>query len=156
MKETTLDVLFYLLDNFSDYDDSGQNRDILHDQLEDAGFPATKITQAFDWLESLSDEKKYIITPPREYSTRIFSTSEQHWLNPECQGYLMFLHDSQVLSRDNMEFIIDKVLALKDVDFNLNKLKWVVLMILLNQPDKEAEFAWMDDIAMGGSLPVYH
>ena len=156
MKETTLDVLFYLLDNFSDYDDSGQNRDILHDQLEDAGFPATKINQAFDWLESLSDEKKHIIIPPREHSTRIFSTNEQHWLSSECQGYLMFLHDSQVLSRDNMEFIIDKVLALKDVDFNLNKLKWVVLMILLNQPDKEAEFAWMDDIAMGGTLPVYH
>ncbi|HHL19389.1 MAG TPA: DUF494 family protein, partial [Thiothrix sp.] len=80
MKETTLDVLFYLLDNFSDYDDSGQNRDILHNQLEDAGFPARKITQAFDWLESLSDEKKYIIIPPRERSTRIFSTNEQHWL----------------------------------------------------------------------------
>jgi Smg protein len=156
MKETTLDVLFYLLDNFSDYDDSGQNRDILHNQLEDAGFPALKITQAFDWLESLSDEEKYTITSPRENSTRIFSINEQHWLNSECQGYLMFLHATQVLSRDNMEFIIDKVLALRDVDFNLNKLKWVVLMILLNQPDKEAEFAWMDDIAMGGSLPVYH
>lgn len=156
MKETTLDVLFYLLDNFSDYDDSGQNRDVLHNQLEDAGFPALKITQAFDWLESLSDENKYIITEPRERSTRVFSNHERHWLNPECQGYLMFLHDSQVLSRDNMEFIIDKVLALKDTDFTLNKLKWVVLMILLNQPDKEAEFTWMDDIAMSGTQPVYH
>ena len=156
MKENTLDVLFYLFDNFSDYNDAEQNRSVLHNQLESAGFPTGEISKAFDWLESLGDEDELFIAQPKKASIRIYSSKEQRWLNPECRGYLMFLHDSNVLSSDNMEFIIDKILALKDIDFNLNKLKWVVLMILLNQPNKEAEFAWMDDIAMSNRPPVYH
>ena len=124
--------------------------------MENAGFPTGEISKAFDWLESLGDEDELFISQPQKASIRIYSSKEQRWLNPECRGYLMFLRDSNVLSSDNMEFIIDKILALKDIDFNLNKLKWVVLMILLNQPNKEAEFAWMDDIAMSNRPPVYH
>jgi len=29
-------------------------------------------------------------------------------------------------------------------------------MLLLNQPDTEAEYIWMDDVALGEEAPVYH
>lgn len=156
MKENTLDVLFYLFDNFSDYDESGQNREVLQGHLLDAGFPSGEISKAFDWLESLGDETEYGFVPSSSEAFRVFSPRERRWLNPECQGYLLYLTESGVLTDETREFIIDKILVLRDIDFDLDKLKWVVLMILLNNPDMEAEYTWMDDIAMSETPPVYH
>ncbi len=56
MKENTLDVLFYLFDNLSDYEDTNQNRQVLHTHLENAGYSSNDISKAFDWLESLAIE----------------------------------------------------------------------------------------------------
>ncbi len=30
--------------------------------------------------------------------------------------------------------------------FNLEDVKWVVLMVLFNQPGQEANYAWMEDL----------
>lgn len=156
MKEKTLDVLFYLFDNFSDYNDSSQNREVMHGHLQSVGFPDVQISKAFDWLESLGDEQEHALRHPKTQSIRIFSPKEKRWLTTDCRNYLMYLHNSGVLATETREFIIDKVLALRDIDFDLDKLKWVVLLILLNHPDKEAEYTWMDDIAMSEEPPVFH
>ncbi|HIQ06991.1 MAG TPA: DUF494 domain-containing protein [Thiotrichaceae bacterium] len=156
MKEKTLDVLFYLFDNISDYSDPKQNRSVLTHILQDAGFPNPQINKAFDWLESL-DGKHYRLTrPQRSQSLRIFSERENRWLDTECQNHLIYLQNNDVLNPETREFIIDKVLTLRDIDFNLDKLKWIVMIILLNQPDKEAELTWMDSIALSEQPPTFH
>ncbi len=156
MKENTLDVLFYLFDNFSDYDDANQNREVMHSHLQTAGFPDDQISKAFDWLESLDDEQHYTLLQHNPLSMRIFSAKEKRWLSPDCQDYLLYLHNNRILTANTREFIIDKILALRDIEFDLDKLKWVVMLILMNHPDKEAEYTWMDDVAMNDNPPVYH
>jgi Smg protein len=44
------------------------------------------------------------------------------------------------------ELVIDRVMALETDDIDLDQLKWVVLMVLFNQPGHEAAFAWMEDL----------
>lgn len=156
MKENTLDVLFYLFDNFSDYDDSGQTRSVLQSHLEGAGYALNDISRAFDWLESLASEKEEEIKPAKENSIRIFSHREKKWLNQECQNYLHYLYNASVLTHELREVVIDRVLALRDMYFSLDRLKWVVLMVLLNRPEAEAEYVWMDDVALNDTPPVYH
>lgn len=68
----------------------------------------------------------------------------------------MFLEQSKVLTHEMRERAIDRILELKDVDLDLNKLKWVILMLLLNQPDSEASYIWMDSVAMGDKPLSYH
>ncbi|MCK5895403.1 MAG: DUF494 domain-containing protein [Cocleimonas sp.] len=155
-KENTLEVLFYLFENYSEVDDVNQNRDVLHGYLNQAGFPNTDIHRAFDWLESLADEEMVCVTKPSKKSVRIFSESEIYWLNSECRSYLIFLDYTGVLSPEMRERAIDRVLELQDVSFNLDKLKWVILMLLLNQPNSEAAYVWMDEIALTDRLPQYH
>jgi Smg protein len=154
--ENTLDVLFYLFENYSEVYGVNQNRDILQGYLNEAGFPNTEIRRAFDWLESLADEETICITEPNKKSIRIFAEYEIDWINSECRNYLMFLEQVHVLSPEMRERTIDRVLELKDADFNLDKLKWVVLMLLLNQPNSEAAYVWMDEIALNDELPLYH
>lgn len=155
-KESTLDVLFYLFENYSEVDDVTQNRDALQGYLSEAGFPTTDISRAFDWLESLADEDSVYITEPNSKSTRIYSNYEMRWINCDCRSYLMFLEEMHVLSAEMRERAIDRILELKDVSFDLNKLKWVVLMLLLNQPGSEAAYTWMDSVALSDELPQYH
>ena len=156
MRENTLDVLFYLFDNYSDVDDVTQNRDVLQGYLKDAGFPKNHISKAFDWLESLADEDVIYISEPKANTIRHFSKYESRLFDQDCQAYIMSLEQSGVLSPEMRERTIDRVLALGDKDFDLNRLKWVILMLLLNQPNSEAEYIWMDDVAMSEEAIVYH
>ena len=156
MKENTLDVLFYLFDNYAEADDVDQNRDILYGYLKEAGFPSKRISKAFDWLESLADEEKIYVSEPKALSFRLFSKFETRLLDQECQDYMQSLAHSGVLSSEMFERTIDRVLSLGDREFDINRLKWVILMLLLNQPDSEAEYIWMDDVALGEEPPVYH
>lgn len=155
-KENTLDVLFYLFENYSEVDDVTQNKDALHSYLQNAGFPHNDISKAFDWLESLADRTEVYIREPSEHSMRIFSRYETRYLNYECQSYLLFLEQSRVLTAEMRERAIDRILELKDKEFDIYKLKWVILMLLLNQPDSEASYIWMDSVAMGNEPLSYH
>ncbi|MEE9327053.1 MAG: DUF494 domain-containing protein [Cocleimonas sp.] len=156
MKENTLDVLFYLFDNYAETEDVAQNRDVLHGELKNAGFPKARITKAFDWLESLADDGDIYLTEPNNNSFRQFSKYEARFLDQESQNYLVSLRHSGVLTSEMFERAIDRVLTLGDEEFDLSRLKWVILMLLLNQPDSEAEYIWMDDVALGEETPVYH
>ena len=69
---------------------------------------------------------------------------------------MLSLANEKVLTAEMFERTVDRVLSLGDKEFDLNRLKWVILMLLLNQPDTEAEYIWMDDVALGDEPPVYH
>jgi Smg protein len=69
-------------------------------------------------------------------------------LDVECRGFLLFLEQSDVLNAYDREVVIDRAMALEAEEIDLQQLKWVVLMVLLNQPGKEAAFTWMEDIVM--------
>ncbi|MEZ5537238.1 MAG: DUF494 domain-containing protein [Thiolinea sp.] len=157
MKENTLDVLFYLFDNYPEIDEeSSDDRESLGQYLRGAGFLPGEIQRAFNWLESLGDEAEAVQTPSRSTTFRIFSADEQNWLDTECQSYLLFLEQAGVLNTESREQVIDRVLELEDDEFNLDKLKWVILMVLINRPEEDNSFFWTDGLTLDGTQPVYH
>lgn len=157
MKENTLDVLFYLFDNYPDMGDNlPEDRESMHVYLQDAGFLNSEIVRAFDWLESLGDEAAKVGHVYRPNAIRIFSPYEQRWLDAECQGYLMFLEQAGVLSPEAREQVLVRVLELEDADFNLDRLRWVVLMVLVNRPEEGNSFFWAEGMTPYGGIPVLH
>ena len=44
------------------------------------------------------------------------------------------------------ELVIDRIMALGGDDIDLDQVKWVVQMVLFNQPDQEAAASWMEDL----------
>lgn len=157
MKENTLDVLFYLFDNYPDLDgQAAEERAVMQGYLRDAGFLSSEIEQAFAWLESLGEEAVQVEAASRPTALRVFAPQEQYWLDGECQSYLLFLENAGVISPTVREQILDRVLALQDPDFNLDRLKWVVLMVLLNRPEEGNSFFWAEGLSVSGSAPVFH
>jgi Smg protein len=159
MKEDVLDVLMYLFENYMD-DDTATEADpeTLKTQLREAGFLSTEINKAFAWLEDLAimqdgDSLRPALTAR---SIRVFSPTEEKKLDVECRGFLMFLEQMGVLNDASRELVIDRIMALESPDIDLEQVKWVVLMVLFNQPGLEEAFTWMENMVMEEfSLPLH-
>ncbi|KFN49888.1 DUF494 family protein [Arenimonas composti] len=145
MKETILDVLLYLFEHyFYDDPDAVRDRDSLQNGLIQAGFSPTEINKAFDWLDELARQRPAAATPRRAHPVRIYVAHELERLDADCRGFLMFLEQSGVIDPDQRELVIDRVMALDQDEVDVDDLKWVVLMVLFNQPGSEAAYAWME------------
>jgi len=52
--------------------------------------------------------------------------------------------------------VIDRIMALEAEDVDLEDLKWVVLMVLFNQPGQEANYAWMENLMFDSTTEYQH
>jgi Smg protein len=149
MKENVLDVLMYLFQNYMDSEAEAQpTKESLEVELTEVGFHHAEIGKAFDWLEGLAmlQQSEPRQLPVTNSSIRIFTLQEKEKLDTECRGFLLFLEQVGVLDSMTRELVIDRVMALEVEDFDLEQLKWVILMVLSHQPGQEAAYAWMEDL----------
>jgi Smg protein len=145
MKETILDVLLYLFEHyFYDDPDAVRDRDPLQNGLIQAGFSPAEISKAFDWLDELARQRPMAAAPRLNTPVRVYADAELDRLDIDCRGFLMFLEHSGVIDADQRELVLDRVMALDQDDVDVDDLKWVVLMVLFNQPGSEAAYAWME------------
>lgn len=148
MKENVLDVLMFLFENyFYDEPEKAPDRDSLEENLHQAGFTNGEIDKAFHWLDGLAEQRHQ---PDLFKSTRspirIYVESELTRLDTECRDFLMYLENIGIVDGQRRELVLDRVLALETDEITLEDVKWVVLMVLFNQPGQEANFAWMEDL----------
>jgi Smg protein len=159
MKETILDVLLYLFENyFYDDPDAVRDRDSLQAGLIQAGFSPTEVSKAFDWLDELARQRPSADPSPNAARgpVRVYVDSEEARLDSECRGFLMFLEHNGILDGVQRELVVDRVMALDQEEIDLDDLKWVVLMVLFNQPGQEAAFAWMESHMFEGEGEPLH
>jgi len=159
MKENVLDVLMYLFENYMDEDsDARSDRESLAIELQEAGFSAQEVDKALSWLEGLStlQESEDLNKTKNRKSLRIFSKQEKEKLNPECMGFILFLDNIGAFDLNIREMIIDRVMALETREIDLEQLKWVILLVLFNQPGQEAAFAWIEDVVFEESSSSLH
>ncbi|MBD8525215.1 DUF494 family protein [Pseudomarimonas arenosa] len=145
MKENVLDVLLYLFEHYFYEDPDGvSDRESLRGGLLEAGFSGDEIGKAFEWLEALARARRADFTATAHGPTRVFAAAEQARLGTEGLGFLIFLEQIGVLDPSQRELAVDRAMALDDDTIDLDDLKWVILMVLFNQPGQEAAFAWME------------
>ncbi len=159
MKENVLDVLMYLFDNYmSDDIEFDTDEESLRVELQEAGFQSLEISKAFEWLEGLVALQDFPEKMPlvNTSSLRIYTTEEAEKVDLDARGFLMFLEQTGVLDHNTREMVIDRVMALDEDEIDIEQLKWVTLMVLFNQPGREAAFAWMEDLVFEEAPGVVH
>jgi Smg protein len=151
MKQTVIDILIYLFEHFVDDDlELETDRDRLKSELRDAGFDTAQVAKAFDWLQELAINRADIDALPvaAPTSTRVYTFEEQRKLDTECRGFIYFLEQAGVLDGPSRELVIERVLALDNDELDISQVKWIILMVLFNQPGQEQAFVWMEDLVM--------
>ena len=159
MKENVLDVLMFLFEHYMDEDtEVNPDKQELLDELTQAGFATVDINKAFSWLEGLSDlqESKLEQNGQNIKSVRIFTEQEKKKFSKDSIGFLIFLDNIGAFDENIREMIIDRAMALESPEIDLEDLKWVMLLVLFNQPGQEAAFAWVEDVVLQESLSSIH
>jgi Smg protein len=77
---------------------------------------------------------------------RVFSTDELERISTGCRGYLLQLEREGILSPLQREIVIDRLVALDGDEVDIDRLKWLVLMVLSSQPGQEQACARMEDL----------
>lgn len=160
MKENMLDVLMYLFEHYYMDDDSELNadRESLQIELLEAGFQPAEINKAFDWLDSLAQLRVSGVPEIQaSHSLRVYTEAETARLDAECRGFLLFLEQIGILNDASRELVIDRVMALDtDDEVDIDQLKWVILMVLFNQPGEEVAYAWLEDLVFDEYSDILH
>lgn len=147
MKENVLDVLMYLFENYMDDEtDLHPDRESLRVELQEAGFRRNEISKAFAWLEGLAADQAAGVSSPAARSMRVFSDEERVRLDVDARGFLVYLENAGMLNAHQREHILDRLMALESDDIDLDQVKWVVLMVMFNQPGDETPQPWMEDL----------
>lgn len=153
----------YLFENYAhDPMDEAAPPAQLQDELLRAGFSAQQIDRAFNWLEGLSGLKgEWGVEGERRSGRvgcpfRIYTSAEAAMIGVEGQGLLLYLEQIGVLNCEAREAVIDRAMALESEEFDQEELKWVVLMVLFNQPGAESSYAWMEDFVYDGTPEAIH
>ena len=145
------DVLMYLFENYMDDDAPlDANQEELKAELVGAGFAQDEVTKAFDWLDFIARHADSALPQrtPHRHAIRVYNSEEQKILDVKCRGFVLYLEQVGILDPINRELVIDRAMALDMPDFDLDRLKWVVLMVLLNQPGQETRLAWLEDFVL--------
>ena len=160
MKENMLDVLMYLFENYMDEGpEFSPDQETLAVELYQAGFPRGEINKAFSWLEDLSvlrDQGTGLPAASNALSLRHYAPVELKKISTEARGFIHFLEQTGVLDARTRELVIDRVMALETEEIALEQVKWVILMVLFNQPGQETAYAWMEDLIFDGLQQHLH
>ena len=159
MKEGVLDILIYLFENYFDgeLDDGFEpDRETLKQELERAGFSAPEVDRALGWLEELATSPVRAELGSTARAIRIFDALEQARLDTDCRGYLVHLEQIGILSPTQRERVIDRLMALDGDEIDIEKLKWVALMVLFSQPGEETAFSRMEDLVFEDRSGAIH
>ena len=158
MNENVVDILIYLFENFMDAELSSQpDQSELQEELTQAGFPVPMIKKAFHWLDELAWRQNACqqATHTRQ-AMRIYTTQESIRLDTECRGMLLFLEQHEILDQVCRELVIDRALALDTAHISADDLRWIVLLVLMNQPGKESAFARMEELIYSDAPRYLH
>jgi Smg protein len=158
---TVLDILIYVFDRYMlDEVPEVPEREHLARDLERAGFTHANVERALDWLAELASERD---RPPLPLAgqaggpaLRIFSDGELVRLSTECRGFLVTLERLGILSPQQREIVIDRMLALDADELDTEQLKWVVLMVLSSQPGQEQAFQRLEDLVSDAQSHAPH
>ncbi|HPF26280.1 MAG TPA: DUF494 domain-containing protein [Steroidobacteraceae bacterium] len=153
MNGSVVDILIYVFDQYmlTDHEEVPE-RDTLAEDLERAGFGRADVERALDWLADLAGERHRAavasdLTDDEAIpSIRIYVPAELERISTECRGYLLGLEEQGILSPSQREIVIDRLMALDMDDVDIERLKWLVLMVLSSQPGQEQAYALMENL----------
>lgn len=151
MTGSVLDILIYVFDQYMMAEaPEVPERDALAADLERAGFGRRNVERALDWLADLAGERSRPDIDSTAPSLRVFSGEELERISTSCRGYLLQLEREGILSPLQREIVIDRLVALDGDDIgdevDIDRLKWLVLMVLSSQPGQEQACARMEHL----------
>lgn len=152
-----IEVLMYIFEkHMSKNCQIAMSDEAISQELSGRGFRANAINKALDWLNGLLELQKRFGEPASQAAMRIFNFWEYERLDVKCRGFLIALEQMGILNCVTRELVIDRLMALDVETVDLAEVKWVTLMVLYNQPNKDAVLACMEKLVLQDTIGEIH
>lgn len=127
-------------------------------ELEKIGFNHYDITEALHWLDGLIQFQGSLVAHAKltPHAIRHYLPEEIELINVEGRGLLLYLEQIGILDPVTREIVIDRLMALDRHEIDLKRIKWVVLIVLFNQPEKKAALNLMQEMVLVDTPEVIH
>ncbi|MDA7746627.1 DUF494 domain-containing protein [Psychromonas sp.] len=147
------EIIMYLFESYIQIDQSMElDTQEVTDELMQEGFQKTEITKALAWLDNLASMHKQDpqsrTLAEKATSHRIYNKIEQRHISLECRSYISYLEEAKILTTHTREVVIDCVMSLDCNDLILEDLKWLILMVLFNDPVSDDAFLQLESMLM--------
>jgi Smg protein len=127
------EILAFLVERFFDFGDY-PDLETLPRQLAAAGFESDDIEDALKWLAALQERAGSTATLRVQAtpSVRQYARTEQRKIDVSARGYLHFLEVADILDAAQRELVIDRIMAMPDLEVSIDQVRLVALMVLWN------------------------
>lgn len=152
-QESLINILMYVYENYiedPDFKDKSDSKLIISEMLKD-GFNAYEIDRALVWFGELNELQQNVALEYKKINTnalRILTPAESSRLTAEAQQYLLQLEQLHIIDPVSRELILDRVMALNEVIVDVYDIKWVALLVLSYQPDKQDELSELEELIL--------
>ncbi len=153
------EILMFLFENYMDAGVSlKSDNDAVVTELQRVGFDRDEIDRALDWLDGLDRFQQEVHSGPKitSQSIRHFLPFEREQFGMEGLDFLIHLERLGIVDSATREIVIDRVVALDTREVDLGRIKWVILMVLFNQPDKKAALSLLQDMILAEAFDALH
>jgi Smg protein len=157
-----MDMFEILMFLFENYMDGGvvikADNDAVVSELQRVGFDRYEIDRALDWIAGLHHFQQSAQTGPQ-----ITSQAIRHYLPIEIEhigmtgiDFLTHLERLKIVDPLTREIVIDRIMALDPREVDMGRIKWVILMVLFNQPDKKSALSLLQDMLLADAFDSLH
>ena len=150
------EILMFLFENYMDGSVSLKtDNEIVVNELQRVGFDRYEIDRALNWIEGLHRFQ--------QAGPQITSQSIRHYLPIEIERmglegveFLTHLERLKIIDPLSREMVIDRIMALDPREVDMGRVKWVILMVLFNQPDKKSALSLLQDMILADAFDSLH
>ncbi len=150
------ELLVYLFENYIETDVRADEKTLTR-ELSAAGFDSDDISRAFNWftgLAELADQADPAAAADRA-AYRIYTLDESKKVGQDSRSFLLFLEQATVLNPLEREIVIDRLMALPELEVSLEQTKWIALMVLWRH-GKARDYLFVEDALFNEGRPTIH
>lgn len=154
------EILMFLFENYMESSGTALKADneVIIIELEKIGFDRYDINRALQWLDGLTKFQTAVNDGPKltTLALRHYLPEEAERLGVEGRGLILYLEQIGILDPTTREVAIDRIMALDPREVDLGRIKWVVLLVLFNQPEKKTALILMQDMVLADAFDILH
>ncbi len=160
MYQRIMEILVLLMDEFGTDRDSLEKMDQVSEDLIEKGYTEQEINTAFYWLHHRFNEEnadtppKSALQQPAAISHRVLHAYEQRHVTPEAFGHLLQLRHLNLISWQEMEEIIERLLILGIQSATVDDVKAMVQSVLFEEGNTWGGSLFPRDAS--GKAETYH
>jgi uncharacterized protein Smg (DUF494 family) len=130
MQEKIVEILIHVLSEIQKTNKPLTEIDIT--ALEKKGYTPSEISTAFSWLVDRIQEKGETKNNRQEHSFRILHAVEKEVISSEAFGYLLSLHELNLISDEELETIIERAMMSGFDKLDQEEIRMIALSVLFD------------------------